>query len=343
MVPDLDEAAREYSDLQAEILMHIYSEKYAYTNAECPECKGNGHKMKNGKQVKCDKCGGSGHVLHTTPYGIHLIDAARAGEMQVPTPPIGYIQKTTEIARLQDERVRQHLMDALSAVNMEFLAEVPIAQSGTAKAYDTNELNNFVNAIAEDIVRILDKVYYFIAEYRYNRIVPSDEKRREMLPHINVPTKFDIVSSSVLMQEITTASQAKVNPIVLRELEIAYAKSQFNTSPETATMVETTFNLDPLFGVPAEEKMTMLQNNGITEEDYIVSCNIQAFVRRAVHENKDFCTWDYQKKVDKLRSYAQEIQDANAEKAAKQTIAGFDFGGMNQQNNQVEQTNQEEE
>lgn len=327
MVADLDEAAREYSDLQAEIVMHVYSEKYAYANAECPHCNGTG-KIRNedGKLVPCEHCNGTGTVLRSSPYGIHLIDAARAGEMNVPTPPIGYIQKSTEIARLQDERVRQHLSDALSAVNMEFLAETPIAQSGVAKAYDANELNNFVNAVAEDLVRNLDRVYYFIAEYRYKNVVPNDEARSDLLPHINVPTKFDIVNSSILMQELTSASQAKVNPIILRELEIDYAKKQFNTNPDTALMVQTSFELDPLFGIANEEKMTILQNKGVTEIEYIISCNIQHFISRAVFENKDFCRQDYKSKMDIMRKYAEEIKKQNS--AVEQVKNVIDFGGQ---------------
>lgn len=331
MVADLDEAAREYSDLQAEIVMHVYSEKYAYANAECPHCNGTGKKRnEDGVLTPCDHCGGTGTVLRTSPYGIHLIDAARAGELQVPTPPIGYIQKSTEIARLQDERVRQHLSDALSAVNMEFLAETPIAQSGVAKAYDQNELNNFVNSVAEDLVRNLDRVYYFICEYRYKNIVPNDEVRRDMLPHINVPTKFDIVNSSILMQELTAASQAKVNPIILRELEIDYAKKQFNTNPDTAIMVQTSFELDPLFGIENEEKMTILQNGGITETDYIISCNIQQFIRRAVYENKDFCRLDYKQKMETLKDFAKEIKKYNDTANSAKSATGIDFGGLNQ-------------
>lgn len=332
MIPDLDEAAREYSDLQAEIIQHIHSEKYAYTNTECPHCKGQGFvDGENGKKVSCPHCNGTGHVLNTSPYGIHLIDAGRAGELQVPAPPIGYIQKDTAIATLQDQRVRNHIKDALAAVNMEFLAETPIDQSGVAKAYDANELNNFVNSVAEDLVRNIDLVYYFICEYRYRTIIPNDKARQAMLPAVNVPTKFDIANTTILMQELQGARQAEANPETLRVLETNYAKMQFNTSPEVAERLETVFDLDPLFGVKEENKMTMLQNGGITETAYIISCNIHAFVRRAIFEDKEFCQKDYDKKMQVLEKYAEEVRTAAEQKAAEKAKQQADFGGLNQQ------------
>ena len=329
MIPSLDEAAREYSDLQAEILQHIHSEKYMFANNDCPVCNGTGQeyiieqvetKNEQGETVTedvvkgtkvCHHCHGRGSVSNVSPYGEYVINAAKFGEQQLPTPPIGYVTKSTDIAKFEDEHVRQHIYDALAAINMEFLAETPLSQSGVAKAYDKDELNNFVNAVAEDIVHILDNIYKFINEYRYNTLIANPDDRKAMLPKINVPTKYDILNTSVLMAELKNARDAQAHPMILRELEIDYAKKQFNTDPEIAHMIETTFNLDPLFGMSDESKMTMLQNNGITELDYIVSCNITAFVLRAIREDKDFYSRDYKKQMEVLKKYAEEVQKAN--------------------------------
>lgn len=327
MVPSLDEAAREYSDLQAEILQHIHSEKYVFANTDCPVCNGSGREYvtetdeKDGSEHKttqvCHHCHGRGSVTNVSPYGEYVISAAKFGEQALPTPPIGYVQKSPEIAKFEDEHVRQHIYDALAAINMEFLAETPLSQSGTAKAYDKDELNNFVNAIAEDIVRILDNVYYFINEYRYGVLIPSEDERKAMLPKINVPTKYDILNTTVLMQEMKTAREANAHPMILRELEIDYAKKQFNTDPSVAHMVEATFDLDPLFGISDDSKMAMKQSGGITELDYIISCNIVPFVRRAVRENANFYSLDYAKKLDVLKGYAEEVRKANEPSADK--------------------------
>lgn len=320
MIPSLDEAAREYSDLQAEILQHIHSEKYIFANSDCPVCNGLGKEFvtqtdADGNETTvekvCHHCHGRGTVTNVSPYGEYIINAAKFGEQNLPTPPIGYVQKNTDIAKFEDEHVRQHIYDALAAINMEFLAETPLSQSGVAKAYDKDELNNFVNAVAEDIVRIADNVYRFINEYRYSTLISDAEKRKAMLPKINVPTKYDILNTSVLMQELKNARDAQAHPMILRELEIDYAKKQFNTDPEIAHLIETTFDLDPLFGMSAEDKMTQKQTGGITEIDYIISCNVVAFVRRAVRENKDFYSLDFSKQMDVLKKYAEEVQSEN--------------------------------
>ncbi|MBR2618775.1 MAG: hypothetical protein IKC81_05680 [Paludibacteraceae bacterium] len=316
IIPDMDEAVRVYSDLQAEILQHIHSEKYVYANSDCPVCNGTGREWlidEAGNEIQrvCKHCNGRGSVTNVSPYGEYVIQASKIGESSVPTPPIGYVQKSTDIAKFSDENVRQHIYDALSAINMEFLAETPLAQSGVAKAYDKEELNNFVNAIAEDIVRILDLVYYYIGEYRYKIIVPNDEQRRAMLPKINVPTKFDIIAISTIVQDIKIGREAKLNPAILRELEIDYAKRQFNTDPTIADMVTLIYDLDPLYGIEEDTKMTMKANGGITNEDYIISCNITQFVRRAVRENKDFIKLPYDNQMKTLCKYAAEVTKKN--------------------------------
>ena len=318
MVPFLDEAVREYSDLQAEIVQHIHSEKYIYTNTECPSCKGGGstqEKDEKGNFKVCSKCNGSGSISNVSPYGVHLITAGRKlEEYQLPTPPLGYVQKSTEIAKLQDERVRNHIYDALAAINMEFLAETPLNQSGAAKEVDRDELNTFVNSVAEDIVMVLDNIYYFICQYRYSFIVPDKEKRNRMLPVIAVPEKFDLLNTSVLVSDIQAAKTASVNPVLIKYMEIELARKKYNADPQVAYEVECMFELDPLYGYSQGDKMTMLSNDGITEKDYVISCNISQFVQLAFKENVNFNTKSFAERKQIISGYADEIIKENSVK-----------------------------
>jgi hypothetical protein len=323
MVPFLDEAAREYSDLQAEIVQHVHSEKYIYASSECPVCRGTSishEKDAEGNFKKCPNCEGKGTIKSVTPYGEYLIDVGKRGiDAQVPTPPVGYIQKNTDIPRLQDERIDKHIYKALSSVNMEFLAQTPLNQSGVAKEIDQDELNNFVNSVAEDIVRVLDNVYYFICQYRYSLIVPDKEKRDAMLPIIPVPERFGLLNSSILMNEIQSARTSNVNPVILKNLEIEYLRKKYNANPEISYELECVFELDPFYGYDQQEKMTMLANGGITEKDYIASCNIVQFIHRAFEENVDFNKKTFEQKKEIVTGYADEVMKENSAKEAIQT------------------------
>ena len=317
MVPSLDEAAREYSDLQAEIVQHIHSEKYAYVNGECPTCKGAGTKLvetPDGSRTEpCQACKGAGSVLNISSYNTYLIQAAKAMENQLPTPPIGYVTKDTAIAKLQDERVRQHIYDALATLNMEFLSDTPLSQSGTAKEVDRDELNNFVNSIAEDIVRILDRVYWYINEYRYGINVPTKETREAMLPRINVPTKFDVISSGLLFAEFDAARKAGASPTAQGALEKEYMHKKFCVDPDVNEEAALVIDLDPLYGITEDDKMTRLANGGILQIDYVISCNITKFIRRAVREtSEEFSRMDQDAQYEMLIAYAKEIAQENA-------------------------------
>jgi hypothetical protein len=312
MVPSLDEAAREYSDLQAEVVQHIHSEKWLYLSTECPTCNGVG--KLTGSKDKCPDCKGVGYV-GTSPYSNLVVTPPKAGETAgIPTPPAGYIQKQVEIVKIQDERVRNHIYEALASLNMEFLAETPLSQSGTAKEVDRDELNNFVNSVAEDIVSVMDKVYRFISDYRYSLIVPNISERKALLPRIAVPEKYDLLSSNMIMQELATLKTANANPVIIRALEVEYAKKKFSTNPDISYELQAVLELDPLPSLTNDDKMAMISSDGITQQDYIISCNIIQFVRRAIEEDKGFLEMSLKEKKVVMVKYADEIIVSNSAK-----------------------------
>jgi len=234
------------------------------------------------------------------------------GEPTAPNPPAGFIDRNPEIIKIQDLRVDNHQFKALAAVNMEFLAMNPLAQSGIAKGMDREETHNFAHGIAEDIVAILDSIYYFSNEWRYADIVKDEEARKKMLPDIPVPEKYDLFTSAYLVEELKAAKEAKVNPALVKAMEAEYAAKKFNYDADVKTEVGLVLNLDPLPGITQDEKSSMLMNKGITEEDYVMSCNVSQFVTKAISEDKDFGTKTYQEQVVVMEKYAKEVISATS-------------------------------
>lgn len=313
MIPRLDEALREYSDLQAEVVQHIFSEKWEYVTDECTQCKGSGKiKAAYGAESNCTGCSGTGNKPRG-PYTTLQIKAPMAGEASMPTPPIGYVQKDISIVEIQDKRIDKHIFNALGSINMQFLEQVPMSESGIAKEVDRDELNNFVHSIAEDIVAILDKVVYFISELRYSIVVPNKQERLELLPSIAVPEKFDILSTNYLETELQNAKTNKVNPIIVNALELEYANKKFNNDPGIRDRVALMLALDPLAGISEDDKMVRFSNGWIMKESGIISSNIQDFISRAIDEKGEaFFAMKIKEQKALMLQYAQELVAATS-------------------------------
>ena len=303
IVPKLNEAVREYSDLQAEIVQHIHSTMWAFQPQQCGRCKGVGEiPRENSAPVRCPSCEGKG-LMPLNPYEHLILSPPRPGDNSVPTPPIGYVQKQTDIARLQEERIRQHIYDALAAINMEFLAETPLSQSGVAKQVDREELYSFVHSIAEDIVRIMDEVCYDICAWRYGGITADINT---LIPYIHVPERFDMLSGKVLVEELSQMVSSKVDPAIINAAQIELAGKKFNDST-IKDMVVLKLKLDPFAGV-SEEAIAMQRTfDAINKNDLVIHANINKFVTRAIDSEPGFSDRTYEQQMEVMNRYASEF------------------------------------
>jgi hypothetical protein len=306
MLPHLKEAVREYSDLQAEVVQHVNSKTWQYAAQDCTRCKGTGMIKKGEKSVKCTECGGHCKIV-TSPFQNNmLVTPPGPGMTQVPIPPAGYITKDTSIVKIQDERIEKHKYNALSAINMEFLAETPLNESGVSKLVDREEHHSFVYSVAEDLVGIKEKVLYFSTEMRYMVLVPAKETRALLLPAQSVPEKFDLINSNYLVEELKKAKDAGVSSIIIRSLEMEYASKKFNTDMDLKKFMDLSFNLDPMPGMTEDEKQSKLSNKGISQEDYVISSNINPFVKQALYKNPKYDTLKFEDQIKVLREMAKE-------------------------------------
>lgn len=314
MIPRLNEAAREYSDNQAEKIQHIHSEKWVLIYGECKTCKGLGV-MEN--KETCSSCGGKGTGGYT-PFTTHEINAKNiiGQNSAIPTPPMGYVQKDVEIVKIQEESIGNHLYQALAAINMEFLATTPLSQSGIAKEVDRDELNNFVSGIAEDLVYLMDNIYFFINEFRNQLLIPNKEERLSLLPTINVPQKYDLLTPNYLLDEIKKAKESGVSTAILEELESEYVSKKFNNSNELVEVHRLISTLNPLKGLTADDKLVSINRGLISETDLIISNYIVQFVQRAVLEysekGNNFFAEKRQKQIAQLEEYAKEKKTKSA-------------------------------
>jgi hypothetical protein len=309
-LPHWDEAIREYSDLQADVVQHMHNTMWVWNNQKCASCKGAGfvdkgiNKEGHHTVVPCDKC--KGGTIPFNPYENIVQRPPIAGEAPAPSPPAGYIDKDTSIVEIQDERIDKHIYKGLAAINFEFLA-VQLNQSGTAKELDRGELNAFIFDIAEDIINIFDWSYKVTSDWRYNLILTQDNIK-EILPRVNVPEKYDIVSESYIVEEIKKAKDGGINQFIINSLELEYANKKFSTDRDLKEFVRNAIELDPLSGIPDDQKLVRAQSGYILKTDFIISNYISTFIRRALAENENFYSLELKQKQDILLKYAKDIE-----------------------------------
>ncbi|MEO9145095.1 MAG: hypothetical protein ABI237_06010 [Ginsengibacter sp.] len=310
MIPFLDEAACEYSDLKGSKIQHLYPLFWYYQNKNCAVCNGVGKIATDLGDKECTKCNGTGKIKFS-PYAHIQVDPPSIGQTAVPNPPAGYITRDTAILGLQEASVESNIFKSLSAINMQFLDQTPLNVSAVAKAVDREELTNFVYNFAEDLIASIDRTIFWINEWRYSYIVPDMQQRQDMLPNIPVPMNFDLLPANYLMDEITTARRNSVNPFLLATLEQQLAAKKFYNEPELAETIKLFFDLDPLSGYTIDEKTTLRGNSAITEEDFVISSYMAQFIRRALLDNPKFMTLNYDAQMAVLKKYADEKIGAN--------------------------------
>lgn len=294
MLSGLDAVAREISDLDAEVVQHIYSTMWYIAGNDCKDCKGTGMINRYGQQTACSKCDGNGRMLKS-PYK-DIVVSQKLGESNLPTPPAGYVQKQTEIVKLQDERIANHIYDALGALNMEFLAQSPLNQSGVAKEVDRDELNNYVYSVAYHLVEnVLNPIYKMVCDMRYIGAVPSIKERTEMLPIINIPEKYDLLSTNTLVDNYKKMKESNLDQNIISEIENDLINKMFANEPDVRKRLMVNKELDPLKGLSMEDKTAMLMVQGITKEDLIVSNYITELTLLAYEKDNNFFNLDLTK------------------------------------------------
>jgi hypothetical protein len=317
MIPSLNEAIREYSDLQAAVVGHLFPERWEIATQECTSCGGTGSVPNpaytgtdvKSKQLVCSSCNGLGATAGGGPYKKTVIRMPKLnlGEQAIPTPPFDYVKKDIAVIQVMEDRLDKHLYRGLSAINMQFLAQTPLSISGDAKAVDRDELNNFVYNVAEDIVYIADYLYTIIADYRYSYQYPNLTERRHMVPFIPVPEKFELLGPDDTMTTITQMRGNGIGGSLLTAMLKEFAKKQFFQEKDIAIPLLLEMDLDPFSGMSEADKAAMLATGNVLRRDYIRSAYVKDFVRRAVGENEGFADMLYEQQVAILDAYAEEV------------------------------------
>lgn len=303
MLEGLDTAAREVSDLDADVVRTMYTTMWYYGGQECHKCNGTG-KVGNGKV--CGSCNGEG-ILPRSPY-VDIKVKAEMGENLPPTPPAGFVNKDTKIIEIQDKRIDKHIFDALSSINMEFLAATPLNESGKAKEIDKSETNAYIYEVAYALVdRVMYNITRMVAMQRYWTVMNGDKKEiMKLLPDMRIPEKFDVFSSNYLLDEIKSAKDSEIDPHVISNIELEYVEKRFEGQEKIRDKVALSIKLNPFPGKTTDELLNMAMAGVVKKEDIAMSLYMPSLIDRAMSEDKDFLDKEREEQLSILSSFSRE-------------------------------------
>lgn len=274
-VPHWNKLVRHTSDLDCMFVHSMYPIKIM-ASSQCKVCSGTGKiKDRNSHElVDCNECHGTGRISAghgTGPLGEYYIDVARTDFK--PAEAVHFAEPPTNTVEACVNREEKFKREAMEALVMHFLQGIGENQSGRAKDMDRSELQGYLKNVSNHFWELIRWIFDTSIELRYSSVVQSSEARKEMVPSINEPVKFDYSGLNDLFEEIKSGSEAGVHPSILKQVSLDIINKR-DGDPERAARLRATVELDPLFGKGSDDVLVAKNEGAISREDMYISYNI---------------------------------------------------------------------
>jgi hypothetical protein len=316
--PYWTQALIEFSDKQGALKHHLYPEKWRIESGLCNSCSGAGvisHVKPDGSSEThvCASCGGNGH----TPSGVYaeLVITKDVLSGDVKPPFVGYVEKNIDALEFVSKDIQQNIASGLAAINMEFLLESPLNQSGVAKELDKSDATHFIktfsklylNEVGANIIKAF--VYYaewlsmnegkesllFYKEINENGLLEG--RSRNYSVSFAIPERIDFISNRFEEAQLRIISSDASIPLKREAEKLLLKKSNSSNAKFTELCIE----LDELYGYTFEQKVKMLEIGVINKKQFEVSTRISYYVSLAIQEyGKGFYKKDYLTKLNLL-------------------------------------------
>jgi hypothetical protein len=115
-------------------------------------------------------------------------------------------------------------------------------------------------------------------------LIDSD-KVKSALPQITVPTDFDVMTTDMIGEMLTKARQGNFDPLIISGIEDDYVEKLYGENSMQQIYLKILKQLDPLPYKTTDEKTLLLNSQGCSLQDYVLSANLPAFVMQLVDED----------------------------------------------------------
>lgn len=330
ITPFFESALLAFSELEAGIKQHVFPDKWRFATNKCVNCDGSGKITFKGNKEKpvtdkCPVCSGTGD-MPTGMFAEVVIYPNTGLHEKAPIPPFGYVQKDFEPIEFLKGYYKQMLSEGLRAINMDYLADTPLNESGRAKEIDRSEFTSFLYEVSQlfigkfvyNCIKILSRAYFYYTT--------EETFVNELQPTITVPRNFNFIyfeGSSIL----ESMKKSGVGYDIIAEMERRYINKEFGNFPYEHAVLILCNTLDPLRGMTLDEKIETYNAGGVGYKDFILSINIRNIIKRIIERTYglSFLNKPLLEQIQiinsELNNFIKEIEDYETDNKAMSSSA----------------------
>ncbi|MCX6217606.1 hypothetical protein [Spirosoma sp.] len=295
-MPHVESAQAIQSDIEVERNFHVSSQEWRYAQKRCVDSSMDGGPCNNGKiavrnleqeviaSAQCPKCKGTGMDTSGSGLGLIIVSPPTANTLgsessstSLPTPPGGFIPRSIDPIKefvLEFEREKKA---AHEVVNMQFLMESPISQSGIAKRADREELYRTLIVQGVHLCGLLEFLLLCAA---YQRGQP------EQAPKVLAPVRLTIENSELTRDELIDAVKNGLDANYRKPLEKKLIAYQVGEDSDYYKRYELKEKLDPYEELDFEKKEFLLATARVTMQPGSVELeNLNLRIALSIHFN----------------------------------------------------------
>lgn len=275
-LPHIEGVQEVSSDIQVERNFHVSGEEWRFAQKRCANSNltggncdsGRVHLLNSegqptGQTMPCPNCKGTGMDNSGSGVGgIILVSPPTANSLQeegrptnLPIPPGGFIPRNIEPLQEFVKEVEREKKGAYETINMQFLMESPIDQSGTAKRIDREELYRTLIVHGAHLCALLGFLYECAAYQR---------KQETEIPAVLAPVRLSIENSELTRQELVEAVNSEFDSNLRAPLEKKLIEYQSGKNSDYYRSYELREQMDPYKNYNMESKLFLLSAARLT-------------------------------------------------------------------------------
>ena len=328
VVPLLDVALLDNSTLQLSKAKCVFP--YMIAIGTSCEFERNGHRCNGGelfdehlsKNITCPNCNGAGLVSRISPGGKLLINPnvspSKPNGETITGDYIKFVSPEIHTLDFLEKSIDTNIKKAAKIIHLPDFDDSVVANEGrtaTGSLSKTRATQAFIMPITNQIFHTFYKTLEFTLKMRYG----INEKSEF---NLITPKRYDIATPEDYLNEIKTAIDTEMPPMIINTLVRQYVQAMFYNDLDTEKAYTLLSEVDLMFNLSEEEVTVKLANGVVAKwQDVLHFAGIH-LIAQLQRENENFFELEFEEQKRLLEEKAKTIpvQTSSAEDSLNNLI-----------------------